>query len=598
MMTGGLTSSDRGVSVLEDWEMREPPSPSIVVSVVGGSDACLASSLALTSASPPPPPPTPTTELVETETFITTTEDATPTPSEGIIKQDDPELEELRTMVSKTKGYFARDWSLYLGWNNMRYIIEAALEQSRLLNRTLILPSFVYARACEWEIEFCAAFAPMVNRGKAVHSDAWDNLPAYQQIAYRIPIEMMLDIPHLRKLGHPVLLTSQFLRLSGLDDSELETTDGHFDREQYLGTRKDGSKVTLFEVKLNDYDPKRVVRVDRSRPLTEKFGRFAHGDVGTASMKLWEKVIAKEDHTMIKLEEARDAVKESMQDPLDDEELERVLGEMGWIVVHTWDGWSGMEWLKSVVKPIKQVAPLRSIRGWQEDYAFLDHDVVLLEGEIHLGRKPGAMFFSTPEARDGYARIVLESVRPIDKIRELGETLAERMRRRVGGRMWMAGHMRRGDFIREGWVMEHSIGDHLLRIKEHLANGSRILHGIHERQEVITFGVPDVEPDQTQITLEPPEDGDPLFLATDERFANNIIWLQQNNAVLISGLLTPQDRQEFGWPLMITDVLAQLEQVVLSHSYYFYAHAMSSLAGGAVNMRAAKGKDYRTSWID
>ena len=36
--------------------------------------------------------------------------------------------------------------------SQMRYIIEAALVQSRLLNRTLILPSFVYARACEYNM--------------------------------------------------------------------------------------------------------------------------------------------------------------------------------------------------------------------------------------------------------------------------------------------------------------------------------------------------------------------------------------------------------------------------------------------------------------
>ncbi|KAG8949667.1 hypothetical protein FRC04_008413 [Tulasnella sp. 424] len=598
MMTGGFTSSYRGVSVLEDWEMREPPPPIVVTSVVVGSDACQTSFPAPISASPPPP--TPTTDLEQAASLTATVaETAVPASSEVVTKQNDTELEELRAMVSKTKGYFARDWSLYLGWNNMRYIIEAALEQSRLLNRTLILPSFVYARACEWEIEFCAAFAPMVNRGKAVDSTAWDTLPAYQQIAYRIPMEEMLDTPHLRKLGHPVVLTSQFLRLSGLNDPDLETSKGNFDKEKYLGTRaEDGSKMTLFVVKNDEYDPHRVIRVDRVGPLADKFGRFAHGDVGTVSMKLWEKVDSKQDHTMIRWEEARDIVKEDMKDPGDDEELEKVLAGMGWVAVHTWDGWSGMEWLKSVVQPVKQIAPLRSLRGWQEDYAFLDHDVVLLEGEIHLGRKPGAMFFSTPEARDAYAKIVLEAVRPIDKIRELGEKLGQRMKRRVGGRMWMAAHMRRGDFIREGWVMEQNIGDHLLRIKEHLANGSRILHGIHERREVITFHVPDVEPDQTQITLEPPEDGDPFFLATDERFANNLIWLRQNNAVLISDLLTPQDRREFGWPIMITDVLALVEQVVISHSYYFYAHAMSSLAGGAVNMRAGKGKDYRTSWID
>jgi hypothetical protein len=34
----------------------------------------------------------------------------------------------------------------------MRYIIDAALLQADLLNRTLILPSFVYARACEYNM--------------------------------------------------------------------------------------------------------------------------------------------------------------------------------------------------------------------------------------------------------------------------------------------------------------------------------------------------------------------------------------------------------------------------------------------------------------
>ena len=34
----------------------------------------------------------------------------------------------------------------------MRYIVEAGLLQAELLNRTLVLPSFVYARACEYNM--------------------------------------------------------------------------------------------------------------------------------------------------------------------------------------------------------------------------------------------------------------------------------------------------------------------------------------------------------------------------------------------------------------------------------------------------------------
>jgi hypothetical protein len=34
----------------------------------------------------------------------------------------------------------------------MQYILDAALLQAKLLNRTLVIPSFVYARACEYHM--------------------------------------------------------------------------------------------------------------------------------------------------------------------------------------------------------------------------------------------------------------------------------------------------------------------------------------------------------------------------------------------------------------------------------------------------------------
>jgi hypothetical protein len=81
----------------------------------------------------------------------------------------EPTLQELRSIVARSNGYYARDYSLHLGWNNvspphstprphpssspqMRYIIETALLHGVLLNRTVILPSFVYARSCEYDV--------------------------------------------------------------------------------------------------------------------------------------------------------------------------------------------------------------------------------------------------------------------------------------------------------------------------------------------------------------------------------------------------------------------------------------------------------------
>ena len=43
---------------------------------------------------------------------------------------------------------------------------------------------------------------------------------------------------------------------------------------------------------------------------------------------------------------------------------------------------------KTVIRPIKQVAPRSSIRAFKDDYYHVDTDVVLIEGEVHMGTKP------------------------------------------------------------------------------------------------------------------------------------------------------------------------------------------------------------------
>ena len=43
---------------------------------------------------------------------------------------------------------------------------------------------------------------------------------------------------------------------------------------------------------------------------------------------------------------------------------------------------------RTIIRPIKQVAPRSSIRGFKDDYYHVDSDVVLLSGETHIWRKP------------------------------------------------------------------------------------------------------------------------------------------------------------------------------------------------------------------
>ena len=74
--------------------------------------------------------------------------------------------------------------------------------------------------------------------------------------------------------------------------------------------------------------------------------------------------------------------------------------------------------------------------------------------------------------------------------------------------------------------------------------------------------------------------------------------MREHGAIFIGDLLTPEDRRIIGWPLLLTDVLALLEQSIMGHAAYFYAHAMSSVAGGVVSIRGIRGTDPRFTLID
>ncbi len=63
-------------------------------------------------------------------------------------------------------------------------------------------------------------------------------------------------------------------------------------------------------------------------------------------------------------------------------------------------------------------------------------------------------------------------------------------------------------------------------------------------------------------------------------------------------LLTPNDRRMVGWPVMFTDVLGILEQVVMARAAFFRGYSYSSVDGGVLNLRAAGGMDPRTAQID
>jgi hypothetical protein len=134
-----------------------------------------------------------------------------------------------------------------------------------------------------------------------------------------------------------------------------------------------------------------------------------------------------------------------------------------------------------------------------------------------------------------------------------------------------------------------------LRVKDRLRAGRSVLEHLGN---LTTYDLDGVKPDLEQTTLPLPLTDDPFYVATDERDPDARRVIADGGAIFISDLLTMEDRRRFGWPLIITDMLALVDQRVLAHSAFFYGHAMSSLAGVITNLRAARGADPRTIRID
>jgi hypothetical protein len=208
----------------------------------------------------------------------------------------------------------------------------------------------------------------MVNKGDAIGWDAWRDLPLDQQMGWRIPISMMLNITQLRRF-QPVITTAEYLQYSGLPVT-VETTNGYWDRSAYhqsrdpLGIHSDPTegKPTLFVIENSWYDPAGVTRVDTLPEGMKQRGGWTTGNASAVQPGRWEvgdndeaQLLLKSllpDKNVVEWDEARSAVRQlaskipeaidrEMVSPPDFDNnkfIEEVLNQNGWEVVYTFQG--------------------------------------------------------------------------------------------------------------------------------------------------------------------------------------------------------------------------------------------------------------------
>jgi hypothetical protein len=196
----------------------------------------------------------------------------------------------------------------------------------------------------------------MVNRGDATGSDEWRELPIDQQMAFCIPISVMVNMTHLRN-RRPVITASEHLRLHG-QDPDNETSDGFWHRDLYhtqanLFEANKTKTPSLFVIKKHWYGPQGTHRVDYIPEAMKRRGNLdlhPGQDNYHSSAEYWPPVEPTELSGNLLLHGSsldwRIAKSILVNSPDlvgdlnlgDDEAVEEVLNAHGWEVLHTFPG--------------------------------------------------------------------------------------------------------------------------------------------------------------------------------------------------------------------------------------------------------------------
>lgn len=136
----------------------------------------------------------------------------------------------------------------------------------------------------------------------------------------------MLDLRHLRKYT-PVVTLGEYLNLQGLDPS-VEQSNGAWARELY---HSGSSRPSLGVIRNHEYDPAGVVRVDKLLPSPAGETSLTDSPVARKLLEI------KGDNLAVKLNDVKGPLKK-LASWNTDEELETIIEEHGFAILHTFAG--------------------------------------------------------------------------------------------------------------------------------------------------------------------------------------------------------------------------------------------------------------------
>ncbi|CAH7690820.1 hypothetical protein PPACK8108_LOCUS26282 [Phakopsora pachyrhizi] len=507
----------------------------------------------------------------------------------------------------KKRKFLVRDWSIWLGWNNQRYIIESALLLAKKLDRELVLPAFHYANSCEEDKSVCDQLLPFLVANVTVDlrnvSDPHlypdpDNgttvlkprVPDHHNRGWIMPLKASFH------MSENTIKFEDFLKLTPYKNKKsIGMSTGQWSELYNEGMSYRKIPNSFFEGHGREF----VDRIPQPiKPLIPT-SKSESPDVPKKLIEKCEKALGKlkglvHHSTIMKRDSFPSWNDESVNGKYLVDELstdhsifERCIASIGMRSVY---GFTELSfWMKAPYDESKHVQSVSQMIGVLDTLEKYDEQVLHIEGEIHIS-PPGSMKWTNMEGREEYKRLVRTAIRPPEIYHRVAARLELKMRARCNGRSWIASQMRRGDFMAYTWAAD-TINDHWTTIEWGISRGL----GLLESEPKLLKPIQDV----FHTSLELPKVGDPFYLATNIRSSEDLKFLRSKNIVLLQDLLDESDKRLLGkLSASFMDTLAILEQCLIIRSAYYYGDAHSSISGLILNQRVSNGIDERLTRLE
>ncbi|CAO3564201.1 unnamed protein product [Mortierella alpina] len=519
--------------------------------------------------------------------------------------------------LSGDEKFLLMDYSPWLGFNNMRYMIERGLYLAALLNRTLALPTHLRIRQCS-DVTLCQQIAAPLDPTTMGRNE--------QGSTMALDLGYFFDLSHLDSRTHgsiidfrtlmeevvgmpkgAALIDSQFgaqvshwlNQLTHQEKHKFASVDDVDEMETYAALEYQDEEKAFDEMVLNSQDsqPSLIRRLRRSRwDLKERDGYsyvddlirnvlvddfegpgqtdkdhiqlqgdgtfkirrrfYAFGDVrggGLDRIVQWSLDFAHDPQSDNADKGIPQLDAESCRPPVENPDV----GQIPW----------------EARFPAFATCRIENYVGLKQELAPVQERMLSIEGQFHTtGWMPLA--FSSFQNAQTYRSKAITFLRYSPAVYEAAEYLTaileETIRMRQGWkwtarktdthgspRLLLSMHVRRGDFVTDGYGWQD--------------------HGEAWLKTVVKEAAEDV--------LGPLSKTRGFYLATDESSPRLLDYFHSLGAILFEDLIDARFEQRFASLLAVDDWIGLVEQVICAQAKMFYGTMTSSFTSGIINMK-------------